>query len=144
MKHPMLILALTAFGGGLGGCASQSTARHVAVLGGPSVRPIELPGAPPPGPPREVRVLVDEPALKLVSIALRGGTALPTHHASVPVTIMALSGRGAVVCGAERHPLDATHAVALAADVPHAVEPEAGSDLVVLVHQLGRGEEHHQ
>jgi quercetin dioxygenase-like cupin family protein len=93
---------------------------------------------------REVRVLVDEPALKLVSIVLRGGTVLPTHHSAVPVTIMALQGSGTVVTDSERLRLDSTHAVVLAPNVPHAVEPDSGADLVLLVHHLGRGEEHHQ
>jgi len=89
-------------------------------------------------------VLVDEPALKLASIVLRAGTVLPSHHSEVPVTIMALQGSGTVVCGTERLRLDTTHAVILAPNVPHAVEPDAGTDLVVLVHHLGRGAEHHQ
>lgn len=88
-------------------------------------------------------MLVDEPALKLASIILRGGTVLPTHQSAVPVTITALQGSGAVVAGSERLRLDATHAVVLAPDVPHAVEPDPGTDLVLLVHHLGRGEEHH-
>ena len=96
------------------------------------------------GDSREVRVLVDEQALKLVSITLRRGTILPAHHSAVAVTIQALSGRGAVVVDGARMPLDASHAVALAPRVAHSVEPEAGTDLVLLVHHMGRGEEHHE
>lgn len=128
-----------------GGCATQSAAHHhPATLGGPASRVVELPGAPSAGEPREVRVLVDEPALKLASIVLRAGTVLPTHHSEAPVTIMALHGSGTVVAGAERLRLDPTHAVVLAPSVPHSVEPDTGADLVLLVHHLGRGEEHHQ
>jgi len=130
----------------LAGCATQSSAQHHAApsLGGPASRVVELPGPPGVGDPREVRVLVDEPALKLASIVLRAGTVLPTHHSEVPVTIVALQGSGTVVAGAERLRLDPTHAVVLAPGVPHAVEPDAGTDLVLLVHHLGRGAEHHK
>ncbi len=129
----------------LGGCATQSAAQHhAATLDGPPSRVVALPGTPSTGEPREVRVLVDEPALKLASIVLRGGTVLPTHHSQVPVTIMALHGSGTVVAGSERIRLDPTHAVVLAPNVPHSVAPDTGTDLVLLVHHLGRGEEHHQ
>lgn len=75
---------------------------------------------------------------------LRGGTVLPTHRSAVHVTIMALEGSGTVVAGSERLRLDSTHAVVLAPNVPHAVEPDSGMDLVLLVHHLRRGEERHQ
>ncbi len=58
--------------------------------------------------------------------------------------IMALQGSGTVVAGAERLRLDPTHAVVLAPNVSHAVEPDAETDLLLLVHHLGRGEEHHR
>ena len=145
MKRLILTTTFAVAALSLGGCATQSAAQHhAATLGGPASRVVELPGTPSAGEPREVRVLVDEPALKLASIVLRGGTVLPTHHSEVPVTIMALQGSGTVVAGAERLRLDPTHAVVLAPNVPHAVEPDTGSDLVLLVHHLGRGEEHHQ
>lgn len=129
----------------LGACATQSAAQHhAATLRGPSSRIVELPSAVSAGEPREVWVLVDEPALKLASIVLRGGTVLPTHHSEVPVTIMALQGSGTVVAGIERLRLDPSHAVVLAPNVSHSVEPDTETDLVLLVHHLGRGEEHHQ
>lgn len=89
-------------------------------------------------------MLVDEPALKLAQIVLRDGTSLPEHHAAVPVTILSLHGSGTVLSGAERMPIDTTHGVVLAPHVPHAVEPDPGTDLVLLVHYLGQGEENHQ
>lgn len=145
MKHAALLTTIAFAGAALFGCATQSAARHhVASIGAPEVRAIGLSRPPGTGQPREVRVLVDEPALKLASIVLRGGTVLPTHHSAVPVTIIALQGSGTVVAGAERLRLDATHAVVLAPGVPHSVEPDTGTDLALLVHHLGRGEEHHQ
>ena len=128
----------------LGGCATRSAApHHAATLSGPPSRIVEFTTTPSAGDPREARVLVDEPALKLASIVLRGGTVLPTHHSAVPVTILALQGSGTVVARGERLRLDPTHAVVLAPNVPHAVEPDTGTDLVLLVHHLGRGEERH-
>lgn len=145
MKHAAFLTTIAIAGTALAGCATQSAAQHhAASLGAPEVRTVELPGPPGVGQPREVRVLVDEPALKLASIVLRAGTVLPTHHSAVPVTIMALQGSGTVVAGAERLRLDTTHAVVLAPNVAHAVEPDSGTDLVLLVHHLGRGEERHQ
>lgn len=129
----------------LAGCAAPPASQHpTPALGGPTARVVELPPPPGAGKPREVRVLVDEPALKLASIVLRQGTVLPEHRSPVPVTIQALQGAGTVVAGSERLRIDATHAAVLAADVPHAVEPDAGADLVLLVHHLGRGEESHR
>mgnify|MGYP006336144369 CR=1 FL=1 len=144
MKHLILTTILAVAGLSLGGCATQSAARpQLAALGGPAARVVELPNTPGAGEPREVRVLVDEPALKLASIVLRGGTVLPAHQTGVPVTIMALQGSGTVVAGTERLRIDPTHAVVLASNVSHAVEPDAGTDLVLLVHHLGHAEEHH-
>lgn len=133
------VLALAAIG--LAGCAAQ---RHpLAELHGPATRTVVLPAAAGTGQPRELAVLVDEPALKLATIVLRGGTVLPEHHSAVPVTIQALQGAGTVVAGTERLRLDPSHAVVLAPKVPHSVEPDKGTDMVLLVHHLGRGEEAH-
>jgi quercetin dioxygenase-like cupin family protein len=98
---------------------------------------MELPGIPGDGKPREVRVLLDEPSVKLVSIGLRAGTALPPHHSKAPVTILAILGGGTLIVGDERLRLDATRAVALAPGVGHVVESDAGRDLVLLIHRLG-------
>jgi quercetin dioxygenase-like cupin family protein len=134
---PMLAVAVLA----LGGCATQPTAAPpTPPIGGPAARAVELPTAAGPGQPREVRVLVDEPALKLVTIILRQGTALPEHHSPVPVVIQALQGVGTVTAGSEHFRLDPAHAVLLAPNVPHAVTPDDGTDLVLLVQHAGRRE----
>lgn len=122
--------------------ATPAPAHHGAGLEGPAVRALELPAAS-GSEPREVRVLVDEPGLKLAAIALRAGTVLPPHHADVPVTIHALQGAGTVIAGAQRLRVDAAHGVVLAAGVEHAVEPDANSDLLLIVHHLGRAHEQH-
>jgi len=139
---PVPIIAIAALT--LAGCATQSAAvDRTPTLGGTAVRAVAFPVPVGPGQPREVRVLVDEPALKLATVVLRKGTVLPEHHAPVPVTIQALQGIGTVTAAGERFRIDPAHAVVLGPNVSHAVEPDAGTDLVLLVHYLGRGEEAH-
>lgn len=144
----LLVTVLSLGCGGAQAASPPTTHQHVAITSFAS-RNVELPMTAGMGEPREVRVLVDEPALKLVSIVLRGGTVLPTHRSEVSVTIVALYGSGVVLTGdehvgVERLRLDPTHAVFLSPNVPHAVEPDAGTDLVLLVHHLRRGAEHRQ
>jgi len=97
---------------------------------------VEVPVPPGTGKALEPRVLLDAPELKLVSITLRGGTVLPVHTAPVPVTIQAVSGGGTVTVGEQRLRLDPAHLVFLAANTPHAVEPDPSTDMVLLVHHL--------
>lgn len=89
--------------------------------------------------PREVRAVVDAPHVKVVAIVLRDGTPLPVHTAPNPVTILAVAGHGVVRVGDEERPLDAAHMVSLDTEVPHAVEPAPGTDLVILVHHFRGG-----
>ena len=64
---------------------------------------------------------------------------LPEHVAPVPVIIQAAAGAGTVILGDQRVHLDGTHPVSLAPNVPHAVEPEAGTDVTLVVfHVRGR------
>lgn len=132
------------------GCASSTPApsppapsQPAPSIDGPAVRVVEFPAAAGSGQPREVKTLVDEPALELVTIMLRQGTVLPEHHSEVPVTIQALQGAATVDAGGQRLRIDATHAVVLAAKVPHAVTPDPGTDVVLLVSHLGRATHHH-
>src|SRR5690606_6279993 len=127
----------------LGGCAAgthhgepvgaphgASASHPVAGFDGPRARAVELPDSVGDGPPRDVKVLVDEPALKLATIVLRKGIVLPEHRSPVAVTIQALRGAGTVMVGSETFRIDPAHAVVLAPSVPHAVEPDEGTDLV--------------
>ena len=144
MRRSTLVTTAAIVAFALGGCATQPPAsHHMPALAGPTARVVELPVPAGPGEPREVHVLVDEPALKLATIVLRRGTVLPVHQSPVPVTIQALQGAGTVTTGSERFRIDPAHGVVLAPNVPHAVEPDAQTDLVLLVHHLGRGEEAH-
>jgi quercetin dioxygenase-like cupin family protein len=139
----MIRLFLFATLSGLVACAGPQTSAPAAspsppTIEGARVRAVELPASAGEGEPRDVKVLVDEPALKLVTIVLRGGTQLPEHQSQVAVTIQALHGAGIVTAGGEQLRVDATHAIVLAPKVPHAVAPDPGSDLVLLVHHHGR------
>lgn len=152
MKRTLLALTTAAFAAG--GCATAAAApsttadhheaHHTPTAdAGPPARVVDL--TPPTGTaPKEVKVLVDVPALKLASLTLRGGTVLPEHDGDMPVMIVAQSGKGVVVANGERIAVDADHAVFLQPKVRHAVEPEPGTDLVLLVYHLGQGEERHQ
>ncbi len=107
-------------------------------------RVFELPGTPGAGTPREVKMLVELPELKVATIILRKGTVLPPHNSKRQVTIVALQGAGTVTAGTETFRIDATHAVVLAPGVQHEVAPDAATDLVLLVHHAGAEVEQHQ
>lgn len=132
------ILATLIFALGLGACATHQTTAptptHAEAFSGPPFRQVDMPPPPGPGQAREVRVLIDQPALKLATIVLRSGTVLPVHDSAATVQIVALHGAGTVVVGTERQRIDATHSVLLAPRVPHAVEPDPGTDLTLLVY----------
>jgi quercetin dioxygenase-like cupin family protein len=91
------------------------------------------------GDGKEVKMLLDTPHLKLASITLRKGTVLAEHATPMPVTITAISGAGHVVAGGTKLRIEPGKMVALAPNVPHSVAPDAGTDLIVLVHHLKHG-----
>ncbi len=152
-KHRIVqaVLGLTI----MAGCASTSNSTNHSTApipettktAAPAFTPLTLPAATSEGPEREVKVLLDEPHLKVMSIVLRKGTLLPTHNASAPVVIHAMSGAGHVLIGDERVRIDAEHIVSLAPSVSHSVEPDAGTNLVLLIHHIRvgarRDEPHH-
>ena len=150
MKRFLFAPALAVAALVVAGCATPtstaSTTASAPTLDGADVRVLEFPGVavdgtvPGDGKPREVRVVIDEPAMKIVTIVLRAGTLLPPHMSAVPVTISALQGSGTVIAGEERLRIDASHAVALRPGVQHAVEPDAGTDIVLLVTHFGRAD----
>lgn len=97
---------------------------------------IALPAEAGTGSGKEVKHLVDNPQLSLATIILRKGTLLPEHSSSSPVTIMALQGGGIATVSGKKIRLDAGRMVFLPANAPHAVQPDAGTDLILLVHHL--------
>lgn len=104
-----------------------------------AARSLDVPAADPDGPDLQTHVLLDSPAVKLVSIRLRNGATLHEHASDLPVLIEAVAGAGTVVVGERRLPIDASRVVSLAPSVRHAVTPDAGSELVLLVHHLRGG-----
>lgn len=97
---------------------------------------IELPHAAGEGKPREVRVVEDTPYLKLSLITLRNGEVLPEHSTPMPVTLQAVSGSGTVRVGERAERIAPGRMVVLSHGVEHEITPDAGSDLVLLVHHL--------
>ncbi len=147
MRHlasPLLfaLLALAA-----GACATSPPAADVAPAQQapptppqPASQGIALPTPGAAGPGKDVAKVLETPRLKLATITLRGGTALPEHAAPMEVTIVALSGSGdLVLAGGERVRLDPGHMVALAPNTPHAVEPDGEEELILLVHHIKPG-----
>lgn len=123
-------------------CAT--TASHHATVAPFPARQVEFP-APPTGAgaPKDARVVLTTPGLKLAAITLRNGTTLPTHSAPVSVMIQALHGTGVVHANGVELAIDSTHAALLPPGLSHSVDPAPGTDLVLLVHHLGEEGEHH-
>lgn len=122
-------------------CQTVQTAQTAQSVPIASVKAIVLPESTQAGQPITLHKLVQTPILKVNAIALYQGTSLPTHQAPVPVTIQAIQGSGTITLtpageAAQTLPLDPYHMVMLAADVPHAITPNAGVDMIVLVHYL--------
>lgn len=88
------------------------------------------------GEGQEVTVLLDDEHLKLATITLRAGTALPTHSAPVPATIQVVEGEGIIHVSGEPVPVQKGSIVVLAAGQEHDVVPAEESDMLVLVHYL--------
>jgi quercetin dioxygenase-like cupin family protein len=87
-------------------------------------------------PAQEIKVLLETPHLKLVTITLRDGKVLDPHSAPTPVTIQALRGRGTVEIGGAREAVSADRMVVLAPGTKHAVIPDGKAELVLLVHHI--------
>ncbi|WP_437763808.1 hypothetical protein WMF27_38950 [Sorangium sp. So ce281] len=118
--------------------AAQAPASGASAEGA-RVDPLTIPREAGPGAPREVKVLLDNPFMKVVVITLRAGTVLPMHTAPVPVTIQAIAGAGTVRADGSDSRIDREHLVALSPGVPHEVTPDAKTDLVLLVQQMRGG-----
>ena len=137
MKNIVLVsVALFAMGCGAASSATPTAPSATPAFEGPPVTELEIPIGTDEGRGIEPRVLLDAPHVKIVAIVLRDGTALPEHSSPFPVTIHAVSGAGTAHVGGEARRLDATHFVSLAPGVTHAIEPDAGTDMVLLVHHL--------
>ena len=86
------------------------------------------------GSAKEIVVLADLPAVKIVAITLRAGTVLPDHSAPVPVTIQAAFGAATLTVDGVSTPLGQGAFVVLDANTTHKVTPADSSPVTVLVH----------
>jgi quercetin dioxygenase-like cupin family protein len=88
------------------------------------------------GEPRETRVLLETAHLKLASITLRNGAVLEEHSAPMPVTIQVLSGRGTIELAGKTESVAVGAVLALSPGMKHLVRPDAGTDMILLVHHM--------
>jgi quercetin dioxygenase-like cupin family protein len=97
---------------------------------------IALPTEAGAGAPKDIKPVLDNAHLKLATIILRKGALLAEHSSPMPVTILVLKGSGNATVGGKKLRIDVGHMVFVSPNVAHAVEPDAGTDLVLLVHHV--------
>lgn len=114
--------------------ASLLSAEAALAAAPAGLHPITVAAPAAEGAPKEVAVLADLPAVKIVAITLRAGTPLPEHSAPVPVTLEAAFGSATLQVGDTRTLLAPGSFVVLDANTPHAVTPVGAAPVVVLVH----------
>ena len=113
--------------------------------GAPGVQPgltiqsITLPTTEPPPGSKPATVLLQSPAVKIVTIRVKAGGTLPEHSAPSNVLVQAASGSGSLVAGSEKYPLNANQMVVIPANASHSVVADSGSDLVLVIHHYGGG-----
>ena len=105
-----------------------------AAAAAPGLHPVRISAPAATGEPKEVVVLADLEAVKIVAITLRAGTPLPEHQAPVPVTIEAAFGRATLSVGGVPTELAPGSFVVLDANTPHAVAPIGAEPVTILVH----------
>lgn len=105
----------------------------------PGVHVVELPKASSGAKLVQSTTLLETPHLKLVSIVIPKGGALPAHAAAGQASVQTVSGTGELHVGARSERLDAAHLIVLAPATQHDVRASADSDLVLLVHEVMAG-----
>ena len=106
---------------------------------GPGIHVIELPRSATAAKQVKSTPLLETPHLKLVSIVIPKGGALPAHSAGGQASIQTVSGSGELRMGQRMERLDAAHLIVLAPGTQHEVRAGADADLVLLVHELKTG-----
>lgn len=107
---------------------------------GPEPQLLTLPPSTNGGPSRDVHVLADTAALKLVAIELRDGTGLPVHESPHPITIQVLRGEATLLVGSAKFLIGSAQILTLPAKTPHAVELRPGTTATLLIHHLRGGQ----
>lgn len=97
---------------------------------------LELPHPEPDGPDKVVTVVLDEPHLKVMFVALRNGAHLPSHAADAPITIHVLDGEGVIEIGTEPMQVSTGSFLSLTPGEKHSVTPSEGKQLALLVHNV--------
>lgn len=109
-----------------------------AIQAGQAIQSITLPTTEPPGS-KPATVLLQSPAVKIVTIRVKAGGTLREHSAPSNVLVQAASGSGSLVAGTEKYPLNANQMVVIPANASHSVVADSGSDLVLVIHHYGGG-----
>lgn len=103
------------------------------------LHPVTVAAPTPEGAPKQVAVLADHPAVKIMAITLRNGTVLAEHKAPVPVTIQAAHGAATLTVSGASTLLSQGSFVVLDANTLHAVTPADATPVTVLVHHHKAG-----
>lgn len=122
--------------------AAPAAAEPPAAKAAPSTAPfvaVPLPAKAGEGKPKEHKLVADTVHQKSVVITLRKGTVLPPHSSQHAAILQSLGGKGVVRMGDKTVELSPTSMVLLEPGVTHEVVPDAGGDLIVLVHHLKTG-----
>jgi quercetin dioxygenase-like cupin family protein len=103
---------------------------------GPGYHLVTVPTNAGPGEGKEAKTVLETPHLKLATVVLRRGTVLEEHSSPTPVTIQVISGRGTIELGEASERVGPGSLLSLSPGRKHLVRPEAGGDMVLLVHHL--------
>lgn len=120
----------------LGLCSTLAVAQNAAR---PGVHVVALPRAASAATQVTSTTLLETPHLALRSVIVPKGGLLAAHAAAGQVSVQALSGVGELRMGERSESLDTTRVIVLAPGTQHEVRAGAGSDLVLLVHEVAGG-----
>jgi quercetin dioxygenase-like cupin family protein len=132
MRHLISMSIVCTLGLGSALVFAQAAAR-------PGIHVVELPKSSSGAKQVQSTTLLETPHLKLVSIVIPKGGALPAHAAMGQVSVQAVSGTGELHTGERTERLDVSHLIVLAPATQHDVRASADSDLVLLVHEIMAG-----
>ncbi len=117
-------------------CSALAVAQNAAR---PGIHVVELPRAASAAKQVASTTLLETPHVALRSLVVPKGGVVPAHSAAGQVSVQVLSGVGELRMGERSERLDATRVIVLAPGAEHEVHAGAGSDLVLLVHEVVAG-----